>query len=116
MAARLPQLDVLNLLRIMDDEPVEERHAKKLVSRGLCYTEGREVFVTVQGQNTLKKMGIDHEKMKGFGKSLASPRDSYDPLDHLSDWTLDALEVRAAQTQDPRVLAEIDRRERTKRR
>ena len=51
-------------------------------------------------------------------RSLTSSRkrdNAYDPLDHLSDWTLDALEVRAAQTQDPRVLAEIDRRGRTKR-
>lgn len=35
---------------------------------------------------------------------------TYDPIDHLSDWTTEALEVRAAQTNDPRVLAEIDRR------
>lgn len=35
----------------------------------------------------------------------------YDPIDHLSDWTDDALHVRAAQTRDPRVVAELNRRD-----
>lgn len=70
MAARLTQLDVLNLLKILDDEPVEERHAEKLVKRGLCRVEGREVFVTAKGEEALKKAGADHAKMKAFGKTL----------------------------------------------
>jgi hypothetical protein len=110
VATRLTQLDILSLLTILDNKPVEEHVAKKLVTRGLCYTEGPEVFVTIQGQNALKKAGVDHTKMKSGLQSLSSREKSYDPMEHLSDWTTDALEVRAAQTHDPRVMAEIERR------
>jgi hypothetical protein len=70
MAARLTQLDILNLLKILDNEPVEEHFARKLASRGLCLIDGDEVFVTVQGKAALKKAGIDHSKMKAFGHRL----------------------------------------------
>lgn len=36
---------------------------------------------------------------------------TYDPIDHLTDWTADALHVRAAQTRDARVVAELNRRD-----
>jgi hypothetical protein len=71
MAVKLTQLDILNLLKVLDDKPIEQHFAEKLTKRGLCRIEGDQVFVSAQGTAALKKVGIDHSQMKTFGQSLS---------------------------------------------